>query len=115
MEEKQDFYRVELDEKTLHDLTILEEIKPQLSKIDFLDKFIYDIYISKPVSEMVKRVLQGESPSGIYKITRLKTGEVYIGKSTDVRSRWIQHTKSCYNCGTISHSTLHSTMRKDGI
>jgi len=38
---------------------------------------------------MVKRVLNGEAPSGIYKITRLKTGEIYIGKSTDVKARWI--------------------------
>ena len=34
---------------------------------------------------MVKRVLQGGAPSGIYKITRLKTGEIYIGKSTNVK------------------------------
>ena len=64
---------------------------------------------------MTKRILQGRAPSGIYKITRLKTGEVYIGKSTDIKSRWQQHCKSCYHCGTISHSTLHDTMQKDGI
>lgn len=64
---------------------------------------------------MVKRVLKGESPSGIYKITRLKTGEIYIGKSTDVRSRWQQHTKTAFGVGTIAHSILHTTMEKDGV
>jgi hypothetical protein len=51
-------------------------------------KLIYDVYVSKQVQEMVKRVLQGGAPSGIYKITRLKTGEIYIGKSTNVKDRW---------------------------
>ena len=64
---------------------------------------------------MVKRVLAGEAPCGIYKITRLKTGEIYIGQSTDVKARWQQHAKSAYHCGTISHSILHTTIEKDGI
>ena len=64
---------------------------------------------------MVKRVLEGGAPSGIYKITRLKTGEIYIGKSTDVKTRWIQHTKTAFGCGTIAHSILHTTMARDGI
>lgn len=115
IEEKEEFFKVQLDSQTLHDLAIIEEIRPQLSKTDFLDKFIYDIYIAKPVTEMVKRVLNGEAPSGIYKITRLKTGEIYIGKSTDVKARWIQHIKTCFNCGTISHSSLHTIMKKDKI
>ena len=64
---------------------------------------------------MVKRVLKGENPSGIYKITRLKTGEIYIGKSVGVKDRWVQHAKSAFHCGTISHSILHTTIEKDGI
>ena len=71
--------------------------------------------MSKSVTEMVKRVLQGAAPSGIYKITRLKTGEIYIGKSTNVKDRWIQHCKTVYGAGTIAHSILHTTMAKDGL
>lgn len=114
-EEKQDFYRIQLSEEAIRDIQILEEIKPRLSKIDLLDKLIYDNYIKKPTDEMIKRVLGGRAPCGIYKITRLKTGEVYIGKSTDVKSRWQQHTKSAFHCGTISHSILHTTIEKDGV
>jgi group I intron endonuclease len=80
-----------------------------------LDKLIYDVYISKQVTEMVKRVLKGAAPSGIYKITRLKTGEIYIGKSTDVKKRWTEHCKTAYGVGTIAHSVLHTTIKKDGI
>ena len=93
----------------------MEEIKPKLSKFDSLDKLIYDIYIKKPTDEMIKRVLEGRAPCGIYKITRLKTGEIYIGKSTDIKTRWQQHTKSAFHCGTISHSILHTTIERDGV
>jgi group I intron endonuclease len=64
---------------------------------------------------MIKRVLEGRAPCGIYKITRLKTGEIYIGKSTDIKTRWQQHTKSAFHCGTISHSILHTTIERDGV
>lgn len=115
IEEQQDFYRIQLQPESIRDIQILEEIKPKLSKFDSLDKLIYDIYIKKPTDEMIKRVLEGRAPSGIYKITRLKTGEIYIGKSTDIKTRWQQHTKSVFHCGTISHSILHTTIERDGV
>ena len=115
LEEQQDFYRVQLTPEAIRDIAVLEDVKPKLSKLDLLDKLIYDVYIKKSADEMIKRVLEGRAPSGIYKITRLKTGEVYSGKSTDIKSRWQQHSKSVFHCGTISHSTLHTTMERDGI
>lgn len=115
IEEQQDFYRICLSETAIDDIAVLNSIRNKLHAHELLDKLIYDTYVSKPVLEMVKRVLKGESPSGIYKITRLKTGEIYIGKSTDVRSRWQQHTKTAFGVGTIAHSILHTTMEKDGV
>ena len=115
IEEQQDFYRVQLPESSKHDLEILQSIRKELTKVDIFEKLLYDNYIKKSVDEMVKRVLKGENPSGIYKITRLKTGEIYIGKSVNVKDRWVQHAKSAFHCGTISHSALHTTIEKDGI
>jgi len=115
IEEKQDFYRIQIPDGYRHDIELLNEIRSQFSKIEILDKLIYDNYIKKPVDEMIKRILGGRAPSGIYKITRLKTGEVYIGKSTDVKTRIQQHCKTCYHCGTISRSTLHDVMDRDKI
>lgn len=115
IEENETFYTVQLDDNSIHDISLLEEIRNKLTKTDLLNKLIYDNYISKPVNEMIKRVLSGRAPCGIYKITRLKTGEIYIGKSTDIKARWQQHAKSAFHCGTISHSLLHTTMERDGI
>ena len=115
IDEQQDFYRVCLSENAIEDVKLLQEIRQKLHTSDNLNKLIYDVYVSKCVQEMVKRVLQGAAPSGIYKITRLKTGEIYIGKSTNVKDRWVQHCKTVYGAGTIAHSILHTTMAKDGL
>ena len=115
IEEKLDFYRVCLTDNAKQDIEVLRSIAPRLSSRSFLDKIIYDTYITKPAQEMIKRVLNGTAPSGIYKITRIKTGEIYIGKSTNVKDRWVQHIKTVFGVGTIAHSILHTTMEKDGV
>ena len=115
LEEKQDFFRVLIGQQEIDDIQCLLSIREKLIYRENLDKLIYDVYISKQVAEMVKRILKGAAPSGIYKITRLKTGEIYIGKSTDVRKRWTEHCKTAYGVGTIAHSILHTTIKKDGI
>ena len=115
LEEQQDFYRVCLAPETASDVFVLNETRQNLKKPEIIDKIIYDNYIAKPVLEMIKRVLQNTTCSGIYKITCQKTGEIYIGKSTDVKTRWQQHCKSAFNCGTIAHSLLHTKMRQYGL
>ena len=113
--EHQDFYRINLDDDSKADIEILLDAKKHLNRRENLDKLIYDGYIAKPTNEMIKRVLNGDTYCGIYKITRLKTGEIYIGKSTDAKARWQQHVKTVFGVGTIAHSTLHTTMAKDGV
>lgn len=113
--EKEGFYSVQVPEESQQDISIINSIRNKLSKVESLDKLIYDNYIKKSVDEMIQRVLQGRASSGIYKITRRKTGEIYIGKSTDIKKRWQQHCKTCFHCGTISESNLHRAMRWDGL
>ena len=115
IDEQQDFYRVCLAPEVANDVDWLNSIRKNLKKPEIIDKIIYDNYIAKPVLEMVKRVLQNTTCSGIYKITCLKTGEIYIGKSTDIKNRWQQHCKTVFNCGTIASSLLHTKMKQHGI
>lgn len=115
LDEKQDFYRVCLTEESISDIKLLQQVRQNLKKPEIIDKIIYDNYVAKPVLEMIKRVLSNQTYSGIYKITCLKTNEVYIGKSTDIKSRWQQHCKSAFNCGTIATSLLHTKMKQYGI
>lgn len=115
LDEQKDFYRVCLSDQALRDISILNEVRPRLSSQGGLDKLIYDVYISKPTQELLKRVLKGEKHGGIYKITRISTGEIYIGKASTFSDRWTQHIKSAFNVGTIADSLLHQKMREDGI
>ena len=108
------FHKIILDDQ-LNDIKILNSIRDNLKNKNDFDKFIYEVYISKPTNDMIKRVTKNEQISGIYKITRLNTGEIYIGKSTDIKKRFQQHIKTVYNCGQIASSLLHTTMKKDGI
>ena len=67
------------------------------------------------MDEMIKRVTGGRDISGIYKITYLKTGEAYIGKTTSIKKRWGEHVKSSLDIGTIAHSSFHNRLKKDGL
>ena len=115
MEEQNNFYRVCLTDDAIADINLLQVTRQNLKKPEIIDKIIYDTYIAKPVLEMIKRVLQNSTCSGIYKITCQETKEVYIGKSTDVKNRWQQHCKTAFNCGTIASSVLHRKMQQYGI
>lgn len=115
LEEKQDFYRVCLSDAAKQDITILESIREKLNCRENLSKLIYDNYVAAPAKEMVKRVLNGRDPCGIYKITRIDTGEIYVGKSTSVKDRFVSHIKTACGVACIASSTLHTTMARDGI
>lgn len=115
LEEQKDFYRVCLSDDCIADINLLQITRQNLKKPEIIDKIIYDTYIAKPVLEMIKRVLQNTTCSGIYKITCLETKEIYIGKSTDIKNRWQQHCKTAFNCGTIASSVLHRKMQQYGI
>jgi len=64
---------------------------------------------------MEKRVLKGRKIGGIYKITYIKTGESYIGRSVDIGNRWKEHCLSSLSIGSIAHSTFHNILADKGL
>lgn len=115
LQEKEDFYKINITEDDIKDIELLKTIEPKIKNREAINKLIFDVYISKPMKEMIKRVLSGKSPSGIYKITYLPTGESYIGKAVSVDKRWTEHCKAAYSLSNIAHSSLHTKMAKDGV
>lgn len=115
LKEKADFYRIVISEGDLADLKLIKSFEEQFHNKEILNRAAFDTFIKKPMNEMIKRVLGGHSPSGIYMITNLLTDEIYIGRAVSVDKRWQEHCKSCFNLGTIAHSTLHTRMAKEGI
>ena len=113
--EQQDFYRICITDQDLEDIEILLSMKARLHKTSFLDKIIYDTYVSKYVKEMAKRVLTGRDPSGIYKVTNIKTNEIYIGKSTTIATRWQNHCKSAFGLEGVADSQFQRALKKYGV
>lgn len=50
---------------------------------------------------------------GIYQIKNLKNGKLYIGQSTNIRTRWTQHIKSAMSKN--STCLIHKAIRKYGV
>ena len=115
IEEKQDFYRVQLDDNSKSDIEVLNNIRQRLNKTDLLNKLIYENYIARPAKEMIKRVLGGKNPSGIYKVTNTKTNEIYIGKSAKIADRFSNHIKSAYGLEGVAESQFQRALKKYGI
>lgn len=115
IKEKEDFYRIILTENDLSDMKILEEIAPRMKNRDIIPKLIWDTILRRPVQEMIKRVTGGKEISGIYKITYIKTGEAYIGKTTDIKTRWQNHCKTAIGLDAAASSTFHTRLATDGI
>ena len=115
LEEAEDFYRIDVPQEDQEDIEVLNTIAPRLRNKEALNKLIYSVFIQRPMDEMIKRVTGGRDISGIYKITFLKTGEAYIGKTTNIKKRWGEHVKSALDIGTIAHSSFHTRLKKDGL
>jgi hypothetical protein len=87
----------------------------KLHNRDVIPKLIWDLFIRRPAQEMIKRVTGGRSISGIYKITNKQTHEAYIGKTTDISTRWQNHLKTAVGLEGAAKSTLHTRLAADGI
>lgn len=114
LEEQQDFYRIQLDPDDTEDIQLLRSITARLRHPEAINKVIWTGYYQKPLAELRKRILVNGDVSGVYKITRLKTNEIYIGQTTSVDKRWQEHVKSALGVGTLASSQLHRVMAADG-
>lgn len=113
--EQQDFFRVLLKENDKKDIEVLLNIEKTLYNREALYKLIYDVFIKKPLNDMLARVLKGKDICGIYKITNIKTQESYIGKSTNIKTRWTNHIKTALGLDGMARTKIHSAMKEYGL
>lgn len=109
------FYRIILTDFDKDDIIELKSIEPKIHNREILAKLIWEVYYSKPYTELSKRVIGSEKVCGIYKITNIENNKSYIGKSTDIANRWKEHIKSSLGIGTIAKSNFHKVLRDEGI
>ena len=114
-QEQESFYKIDISEHDREDMSTLLQIAPQLRNKEALNKLVYEVFVKRPLTELIKRITSGRSISGIYKITYVKTGEAYIGRTTDIQTRWQNHIKTACGLDGAARTTFHSRLEKDGI
>jgi hypothetical protein len=112
--EEQDFYKIRFTESDKKDIEILRPIAPRLQHPEVINKIIWSSYYQKPLAELRKRLLPNGDISGIYKITRIKTNEIYIGQTTSIDRRFQDHVKTALGVGSLASSQFHRVMSEDG-
>lgn len=115
LQEKEDFYSIQVSENDQEDIRVLQDMDLKLHNRDVIPKLIWELFIRRPCQEMIKRVTNGRKISGIYKITYKKTGEAYVGKTTDILTRWTNHCKTAIGLEGAARATLHNRLSKDGL
>ena len=115
LQEQEEFYSINISTTDQEDIQVLQSMDIKLHNHDVIPKLIWELFIRRPCQEMIKRVTGGRKIGGIYKITYKKTGEAYIGKTTDFSTRWQNHCKTAIGLEGAARTTLHNRMAQDGI
>lgn len=69
---KQDFYRLQLSQADIEEITRLREVTPYLRDSEPLNKVIWKVYYEKPYTDLIGRVVGTGVHTGIYKITNIE-------------------------------------------
>jgi hypothetical protein len=94
IKQNKNFYRIVLSESAIEDVKKLRKVADELHDPTVLYKLIYKTYYETPFNEMVGRVVTGRGNTGIYKITNIENGKVYIGQTKQAfKERWRTHLK----------------------
>lgn len=109
------FYTINLTEENKEDIRILRSIEDKLHNSEALNRLIYDVFIKKPLGDLLLRIIGENTYGGIYKITNLDTQRAYIGRSTDVKKRLTEHVKGAFNISTIADQEIHRVMGREGV
>lgn len=118
-EEKQlniDKYRILLEETDIIEIKRIREIIPYFRTPRPLNKAIWETYYRTETNNMINRILglNAEDRIGIYKITNIKNGKIYIGQAVNLRNRLIEHVKAGLGIDT-SNNLLYKAMQEDCV
>ena len=109
------FYTINLTEENKEDIKILRSIEDKLHNSEALNRLIYDVFIKKPLGDLLLRIIGENTYGGIYKITNLDTQRAYIGRSTDIKKRLTEHVKGAFNISNIADQEIHRVMGREGV
>lgn len=115
IKEDKNFYRIVLSENDIEDVRKLRKVADELHDPSVLYKLIYKTYYERPFTEMVGRVVTGRGNTGIYKITNIENGKIYIGQTKQAfKERWRTHLKRGVKAEPGTQNKLYAAMWEDG-
>ena len=75
----QDFYKLNLSNEDIEEITKLREVAVLLRDSEPLNKVIWKVYYEKPYTDLIGRVVGSGIHTGIYKITNINSQKCYVG------------------------------------
>lgn len=109
-------FHLHIEEADQIEISELKTVANKYSRIrGVILKAIYDIYYAPEVRKLISRVVGDGKIMGIYRITSLKDGRVYVGKSTDIKGRWTTHFKRAAGIEAETTNMLYPEMRRLGL
>ena len=115
MKEQNDFYKIQLSEYDLEEISRLRDVATTLRNPEALYKVIWKIYYEKPTTDMIGRVVGAGIHCGIYKITDLSNNKCYVGQSVNISDRWKQHIKRGIGAEPATKNKLYPAMLSIGV
>lgn len=112
--EEKNFYRVNISNEDIEEIKKIRSIEPYLRDKTVLNKLIWTSYYRIPTNDLCNRVINGKK-TGIYKITNLTNGMIYIGQAVDIGERFIQHIKRGVGADLSGKNKLYPAMLQDGV
>lgn len=114
-QEKRKFYQLQIPPKQVADIQTLKSWKQNLNDPSIVSKVIWSSYIMKPTSDLCNRVVGSSTVCGIYKITNISSGDIYIGQSVNITDRFKQHIKCGLGIDAPATNKLYNNMQEWGV
>ena len=116
IEQSKAFYSLDLSSSELEDTIKLLEMAKTLNYGDVLRKLVYKTFFEKKMNDLLGRVAGTKAESaGVYKITHIDSGMIYIGQTTNIKDRWRKHLKCGLGIETPSTNSFYQGMIKHGV
>lgn len=112
---KKDFYRLNLTDVDIEEISKIRSIEPYLRDKEPLNKVIWKVYYEKPYTDLVGRVVGSKTKTGIYKITNIENGMCYVGQAVNIAERWKQHIKRGVGAEQPTRNKLYPAMLSIGV
>lgn len=109
------FYRIVLSPEEREELIELNKAIKKLRNPLPFRKAVYSIYYQPKINELVLRVVGSGKVSGVYKITHIESGKVYIGQSVNIGNRWKQHARRGAGAESLTANKLYPAMLEYGL